>query len=283
MRFSIFVLISIDFLQSEAFTKSLAFTSRAQGDVTNRFSKRTHLFSQEDGSEEEGASLAADFSKILQDRNIKLDEYDLAELDDEFDDDEDDLDDVSISDDKVQRELDERVLETAGGMVDLLSGADDGDEEEVKKPKVYEPPSTVPDSSLTAGDVVLAVLESLNHNDVPTLDRGIEILFGYSSPGSSIAQAIEIEGMSPAEYGSFLKEEYEYKVLFDHEEALIEKGDYSFDKKKAFYTARLKSRENGELTNVNFILSTNDADEDSCWLIDSLLIRPQGMRRRRRR
>ncbi len=262
-------------------------TNKATVGAKATLQKTTHLFAEE-GDNEEGASLAADFSKLLQDRNIKLDDSDLADLEDEDDEDEDDEDDVTISDDQVQRELDERVLETAGGFVDLLAkDADANDDDSVKKKKEYKPPTTVPDSSLTAGDVVLSVLESLNHNDVPSLDRGIEILFGYSSPGSSIAQAIDIEGMSAAEYGTFLKEEYEYKILFDHSEAHIEKGDYSFDKKKAFYTARLKSAETGEFTNVNFILSADDdagGDEDSsCWLIDSLLIRPEGMRRRRRR
>lgn len=263
--------------------------------------KKTLLFSApenpaagDSGSEnnEEGLSLASDFAKILQERNIKLDDEDLEELSDDEDDEEDlleeeDVDDVTISDDQVYRELDERVLETAGGFVDLLSRATDDDEDDEdetdEKPKVYEPPKVVPDSSLTAGEVVMTVLEALNHNDVPTPNRGIEILFGYSSAGSAISQAIDIEGMTPAEYATFLKEEYEYKILFDHAEVLIEKGDYSFDKKKAFFTARLKSPSDGEFTSVNFILSTEGMEEDDCWLIDSLLIRPEGMRRRRRR
>lgn len=260
--------------------------------------KRTLLFSTpenpgDSGSEndEEGFSLASDFAKILQERNIKLDDEDLEELNDDEDDEdlleEEDVEDVTISDDQVYRELDERVLETAGGFVDLLSGTtdeDDDEEDEVdEKPKVYEPPKTVPDSSLTAGEVVMTILEALNHNDVPSPNRGVEILFGYSSAGSAISQAIEIEGMTPAEYATFLKEEYEYKILFDHAEVLIEKGDYSFDKKKAFFTARLKSPADGEFTSVNFILSTEGMEEDDCWLIDSLLIRPEGMRRRRRR
>lgn len=243
-------------------------------------------------SNDEGFSLASDFAKILQERNIQLNDDDLQELDEDDDEEEDileeeDVDDVTLSDDQVYRELDERVLETAGGFVDLLSRpSDDEDEEDddtSDKPKVYEPPKTVPDSSLTAGEVVMTVLEALNNNDVPTPNRGIEILFGYSSAGSAISQAIDIEGMTPAEYASFLKDEYEYKILFDHAEVLIEKGDYSFDKKKAFFTARLRSRSDGDFTNVNFILSTEGMEEDDCWLIDSLLIRPEGMRRRRRR
>lgn len=253
----------------------------------------TLLFSTPDdgdssAGDEEGLSLASDFAKILAQRNIQLDDADLKELDEDDEEellDEEDVDDVSLSDDQVYRELDERVLETAGGFVELLGkpGEDDDEEEEVAKPKVYEPPKTVPDSELTAGEVVTLVLEALNNNNVPSNDYGIEILFGYSSPGSAISQAIEVEQMTPAEYGAFLKEEYEYKILFNHDEVIIEKGDYSNDGKKAFYTARLRSPGGNDFTNVNFILSTDGMEEDDCWLIDSLLIRPEGMRRRRRR
>lgn len=252
---------------------------------------------------EEGLSLAADFSKILQQRNIQLNEEDLMDDDDDEEEeyDEDILDEEqilneedmpTISDEQVFRELDERVLETAGGFVDLLSkdanDEDTDDEEENTKPKPYEPPTTIPDPELTAGEVVMTVLDALNHNDVPMADYGIVVLFGYSSPGSAIAQAIDIEGMTPAEYGVFLKEEYEYKILFNHVEAIIEKGDYSADKKKAFFTARLQGspEEGSGFTNVNFILSASEAEEDGesgCWMIDSLLIRPEGMRRRRRK
>jgi hypothetical protein len=255
----------------------------------------TTLFSTPDDdankeNNEEGMSLAADFFKTLQSRNIQLDDEDLLDDDDDDEEDDDDeiddvenVDDVTLSDDQVYSELNERVLETAGGFVELTSGASEDDEEDAK-PKVYEPPETVPDPALTAGEVVTVVLDALNNNDVPTADRGVEILFGYSSSGSAISQAIQVEGMTPAEYGLFLKEEYEYKVLFNHSELMIEKGDYSFDRKKAFFTARLSSVEDpSDVTNVNFILSTEGQGEDDCWLIDSLLIRPKGMRRRRRR
>lgn len=260
----------------------------------------------DEASNAEGFSLAADFQKILQQRNIRLDEKDL--LNDEDEDEEDDTDDEkfrdeeqitnqedisSLSDQQVYRELDERVLETAGGFVDLLSKSrededeDDEDDDDNQKPKVYEPPMNIPDPELTAGEVVMTVLNALNHNDEPMPDYGIVVLFGYSSPGSAIAQAIDIEGMTPAEYGAFLKEEYEYKILFQHVDAVIEKGDYSADKKKSFFTARLQAREEegGGFTNVNFILSASEGDEDGagCWMIDSLLIRPEGMRRRRRK
>jgi hypothetical protein len=257
-----------------------------------------------DNEDDEGLSLAADFSKILQQRNIQLNEDDLMDEDDDDDDEDDDIldeeqllneeDMPTISDQQVFRELDERVLETAGGFVDLLSkdadeeDTDDDDDERNKTPKPYEPPTTIPDPELTAGEVVMTVLDALNHNDVPMADYGIVVLFGYSSPGSAIAQAIDIEGMTPAEYGVFLKEEYEYKILFNHVEAIIEKGDYSADKKKAFFTARLQAgpEEGSGFTNVNFILSASEAEEDGesgCWMIDSVLIRPEGMRRRRRK
>jgi hypothetical protein len=252
-------------------------------------------------SDAEGESLAADFFKTLQSRNIQLDEDDFLDEDDDEDEDDDDDnnnekvqnvegsdDAVSLSDDQVYSELNERVLETAGGFVDLVGGANDDDDDDedglLAKPKVYEPPTLVPDPALTAGEVVTTVLQALNHNDVPTLDKGVDILFGYSSSGSAISHASEVEGMTPAEYALFLKEEYEYKILFNHDEVMIEKGDYSFDKKKAFFTARLNSKDDpSDFTNVNFILSTDGQGEDDCWLIDSLLIRPKGMRRRRRR
>eukprot|EP00551_Chaetoceros_affinis_P003131 CAMPEP_0203642242 /NCGR_PEP_ID=MMETSP0088-20131115/7605_1 /ASSEMBLY_ACC=CAM_ASM_001087 /TAXON_ID=426623 /ORGANISM="Chaetoceros affinis, Strain CCMP159" /LENGTH=292 /DNA_ID=CAMNT_0050497993 /DNA_START=189 /DNA_END=1067 /DNA_ORIENTATION=- len=249
---------------------------------------------------EEGMSLAADFFKTIQSRNIQLDDDDL--LDDDEDDEDDDeeetggdddvenVSDVTLSDNQVYSELNERVLETAGGFVDLVSKASDDDDDDdesdgkITKPKVYEPPKTIPDPALTAGEVVTTVLSALNHNDVPTADYGVQILFGYSSSGSAISQAIDVEGMTPAEYATFLKEEYEYAILFNHGEVMIEKGDYSFDRKKAFFTARLSSvLDPLDCTNVNFILSTDGQGEDDCWLIDSLLIRPEGMRRRRRR
>jgi len=289
MKAAGFLFLIAQVLSSEAFTATrFAFTGA-------RLTQHCHvpntlLFASADSSDsdnEEGLSLASDFAKILQERNIQLDDEDLEELDEDDDDveelmDEEDVDDVTLSDDQVYRELDERVLETAGGFVELLSGADEEDGED-EKPKVYQPPATVPDSSLTAGEVVMIVLEALNHNDVPSPDRGIEILFDYSSPGSAISHAIDIEGMTPAEYGTFLKEEYEYKILFNHNEVIIDKGDYSFDQKKAFFTARLQSTDSADFTSVNFILTTEGVEEDDCWLIDSLLIRPAGMRRRRRR
>lgn len=272
--------------------------------------------------DDEGKDLAAEFFKLAQERNIGLDDDDLLDEDDEEEeesqvaaeiDDEDEDDDeeeinypqgainaflgydtgdvgeklagnVTLTDDEIYSEVRDRVLESAGGFVELVSGPDEEEDSEKEvdddKPKEYQAPTTVPDSDLTAGEVVLLVLNALLHNDVPTKNRGVEILFGYSSAGSQIKNE---EGLTPAEYADFLKET-EYKVLFDHQEASIDKGDYSFDGKKAFFTARLRNGPTPlDVVSVNFILSTLGNEDEDCWLIDSILIRPESMRRRRRR
>lgn len=188
---------------------------------------------------------------------------------------------VTLTNDQIYGEMKERVLDTAGGFVELVGSPQDGDEiREEEKPKPYVAPTTVPDSDLTAGEVVLLVLDALLHNNVPTTNRGVEILFGYSSAGSQIKNEV---GLTPDEYAEFLKET-EYKVLFNHQDVSIDKGDYSFDGKKAFFTARLQNGPKPlDIVSVNFILSTKGNEEDDVWLIDSLLIRPSSMRRRRRR
>ena len=64
----------------------------------------------------------------------------------------------------------------------------------------------------------------------------------------------------------------------------IEKGDYSFDGKKAFFTARLQVGPRPlDFTSCNFQLSSEGVGDDAAWLIDSILIRPESMRRRRRK
>jgi len=278
---------------------------------------------------DEGASLAADFFKALESRNIELSENDFFDEDEDGDDEDDDdeateysttnysdddkeededveeinipdgalkaftdfdenASNVTLTNEDVYSALKERVFESAGAFIDLVGAgnedeSDDGEEGETDS-KLYATPQTVPDSSLTAGEVVTTVLDALRHNDTPKNDRGIEVLFGYSSSGSIISQAILIEGMTPSEYGEFLKEDIEYEVLFEHTEVIIDKGDYSFDRKKSFFTARLRIGDGPlDFTGVNFILSTSGDEEDDCWLVDSLLIRPEGMRRRRRR
>lgn len=282
-------------------------------------SSLTHLLhaAPEDASgdvegDKEGADLAAEFFKLAQAKGIGLNDEDM--LDEEDDDDEDDDEEepnipqgainaflgydtgevgeklagnVSLTDDQLYSEVKERVLDTAGGFVELVGGPRDDEDEDgggedsaSSSSKPYEPPETVPDAELTAGEVVILVLNAMLNNDNPTKNRGVEILFGYSSPGSQIKNE---EGLTPAEYADFLKET-EYKVLFDHQGASIDKGDYSFDGKKAFFTARLQTGATPlDTVSVNFILSTTGVDDDACWLIDSMLIRPQSMRRRRRR
>jgi hypothetical protein len=139
---------------------------------------------------------------------------------------------VTLTNTQLYSEVKERVLDTAGGFVQFVKGAsddenenDDEDEDEGEdemvvaggasrmKQEKYTPPTTVPDSELTAGEVVLLILQALVHNDDPTKNRGVEILFGYSSAGSQIKNEV---GLTPAEYAEFLKET-EYKVLFTHD------------------------------------------------------------------
>jgi hypothetical protein len=64
---------------------------------------------------------------------------------------------------------------------------------------------------------------------------------------------------------------------------VIDKGKYSFNGKKAFFTAKLKTGP-GPLDTVsaNVQLSAEGSGDDACWLVDSLLIRPPSMQRRRR-
>lgn len=201
----------------------------------------------------DGAQMAAQLFQMAQAKGVRLDEDDLMDDDDDddtdyyaaqpqgdYDDDDDEEEmnfpqgainaflgydtgnvgerlagNVELTDDQLYSEVKERVLDTAGGFVDMVRGADEDyeDDEDTTTPKPYEPPTTVPDSSLTAGEVVLLVLEALKNNDNPTLNRGAEVLFGYSSSGSQIKNE---EGLTPAEYASFLKET-EYKVLFEHD------------------------------------------------------------------
>jgi len=287
----------------------------------------TELFStpESEGTDSDGADLAAQFFQMAQAKGVSIDESDLMDDEDEDEEDEgygdpaygyggddDDDDDVEpnipqgaidafvgydtsdvdanptvdITNDQLYSEVKERVLDTAGGFVEMTRGAADDDDEDYDDDNgdggvaEYVPPMTVPDAELTAGEVVLLVLTALKNNDNPYVNRGLEILFGYSSPGSQIQQE---EGLTPAEYGQFLKET-EYKALFEHMDVTIEKGEYSFDGKKGFFTARLQTGlSTGDSISVNFILSAIGDGDDTVWLIDSILIRPQSMRRRRRK
>lgn len=140
-------------------------------------------------TDEEGADLAAQFFQAMKDRNISFDgdEVEYAdEEDDEFVDEAydpsssasvppGDLDDSDDSDDAILREYDvsmtgegasltneqiydemkDRVFESAGAFVELTKGVnEDGDYDDSSSSKVYNPPQKVPDSGLTAGEVV---------------------------------------------------------------------------------------------------------------------------------
>lgn len=248
----------------------------------------------DDSPDPDSASLASELIKMAQAKGVSLEDGDL--LDDDYDDDyddngsdniynvaEDNLGNENFTDDKLYTEVRERVLDTAGGFVEMVRGPsedDDEDEEDgnlLDQPKVYVPPEIVPDPELTAGEVVLLVIEALKNNDTPTKNKGVEILFGYSSPGSQIKNE---EGLTAEEYCSFLKETG-YEALFDHLDVSIEKGEYSNNGKKGYFTARLQTV--SERISCNFILSAVGTGDDAIWLIDSMLIRPKSMRRRRRK
>lgn len=276
-----------------------------------------HAAASEDdqSNDEDGARLAAELFKAAQDRGIQLDEEGLDE-DDEEEEDADDVEEeedegepnipqgainaflgyetnpdvgglagnVSITDSELYSAVKERVLDTAGGFVDFVRKADDEDDDDdenddtLATDEPYTPPETIPDPELTAGEVVMLVLTALSNNDNPTPNQGVQVLFGFSSPHSQIKND---NTLTPDEYADFLQDDTEYKVLLDPNSPppKIDKADYSTDGKKAFFTARIGA----DAVSVNFILSTTGVADDACWLIDSMLIRPQSMRRRRRR
>ena len=205
---------------------------------------------QDSAGDLDGADLAAQLFQMAQAKGVSLNENDfLMDDDEEEDEDNEDEDDdeeeinfpqgainaflgydtgdvgerlagnVSLTNDQLYSEVKERVLDTAGGFVDFVKGASDDEDDEdemVDGPKVYVPPTTVPDSDLTAGEVVLLILEALQNNDNPTKNAGVNILFGYSSSGSQIKNE---QGLTPDEYADFLKEA-EYNVLFTHQEVV---------------------------------------------------------------
>lgn len=139
----------------------------------------------------------------------------------------------------------------------------------------------VTDPELTAGEVVALVLEAFRNNDNPTPNFGAEVFFGYSSPGSQVKTE---EGLTPTEYAEYLKSSPDYCVLFKHTEAFIEKADYNSDGSRAYFTAGVKTGPRPlDKVMVNFILSSSVSGDNTSWLIDSMLIRPESMRRTRRR
>lgn len=239
---------------------------------------------QDTTADADGADLAAELFKLAKERNIQIDADD-EDWDDEEDLDDDEAKELNLTDNQIDKEVKERVLETAGGFVEYVKPpSDDEDEddeskEEEKQAKEYKPPTKIPDEELTAGEVVELILNALAHNDVPTKNKGIEILFAYSSSSSQIKQ---MEDLTPEEYSEYLKEN-DFKVVFENQGIRIDKGEYSADGSKAFYTARVQVSPK-ETIPVNFILSSGGMNDNyDCWLVDSMLIRPPSMRRNRRR
>lgn len=138
----------------------------------------------DDSTDEEGADLAAQFFRAMKDRNISFDgdEVEYAdEEDDEFNEaaydpsasappgDLDDSDDAilreydvsmtgegaSLTNEQIYDEMKDRVFESAGAFVELTKGVnEDGEYDDSSTSKVYNPPQKVPDSGLTAGEVV---------------------------------------------------------------------------------------------------------------------------------
>ena len=133
-------------------------------------------------TDEEGADLAAQFFKAVSDRDISIegDEIDFSDADESemmkddtvaeenTNEDLDDNDDAilreydvtpdesaSFTNEQIYDEVKDRMFESAGAFVELSKGADEsGLSEEDGFKEVYQPPSTEPDSGLTAGEVV---------------------------------------------------------------------------------------------------------------------------------
>lgn len=60
----------------------------------------------------------------------------------------------TLTNEQIYDEMKDRVLESAGAFVELTRGAEDGGGMNDAVSKVYRPPANVPDSGLTAGEVV---------------------------------------------------------------------------------------------------------------------------------
>lgn len=195
---------------------------------------------------------------------------------------------VTFTDRELYGTLKERALESPAAFRRMVGGTDEDDDESsaLDDPFSYSPVSAVPDAGLTAGEVVTTVLRALNHNDEPEPDHGLRVLRGYASPLHVLNN--KDKALTLDEYADFLKTT-EYAILLDHkpDDVQVEKADYAFDRKKSFFTMRLRPPDSVSYRDavlVNFILSTKGSDEDDCWLIDSIIVRSdaRGIRRRRR-
>ncbi|KAL7483996.1 hypothetical protein ACHAW6_009642 [Cyclotella cf. meneghiniana] len=260
---------------------------------------------QESRTDEEGAALASDFFKMLQIRGIQMegDEIDFATAEEEELEGQDgeyhpeqgvldDQDDAILreydvpegeslfTDEKLYDDLKDRMFDNAGTFVELNSQGGITVEDDIG---VYKPPIVIPDAGLSAGEVVRLVITAIRNNDIPTPDFGIQVFFGYSGQGSQVREQVD-EGMTPEQYRKFLMSSQDYIALFEHDTIAIEKAEVMYETNRAYFTVRLIHDDpEKEDVSVNFVLSTTGDGEDDCWLIDSMLIRPSFMRRKRRR
>jgi len=287
------IYLAILLLPLENFTSSFSTEHRATFLIKTRAQKRNRqnallpLLAASGDAEgsEEGSDLAAEFFQNLKGRDMGEEEEEdstrnipVSEINVFSGRDEGGVGklagNVTFTNKELYDSLKERCLESPASFGKLV-----GDEEdEPLSGGEYKVVDSRPNPELTTGEVVTAVLDALNHKDIPEVNHGIRVLFGYSSPrsilGSEKAPTVE-------EYADFL-ETTEYRVLLDHKQVIIDKATYAYDGKKAFYTVRLRTGSGRSFTSANIILSTNGKDEDDCWLIDSILIRDEGMGRRRR-
>jgi len=302
------IIVALCFLFSGGNEQTTAFVGKVQISFSRYISRDKLLANRaKNSADEEGENLAAEFFETLKDLGISNDVNQEGYPEDDDEEDEEDIREIPTSEVNVFKGRDEglvgklagnvtftnkelydslreRVLESPSTFTSLTSSPSDEEEESSSETKskntYYQPPKTVPDPLLTAGEVVTTVLQGLKYNDVPEINQGVVLLFNYSSPNSILQNPDKAPTVE--EYSDFLKSN-EYNILLVHFQMIISKADYSYDRKKAFFTVRLKkpTHRQREFTSVNFILSANKKGEDVVWLIDSILIRPEGMRRRK--
>merc|ERR1712029_310572 len=148
---------------------------------------------------------------------------------------------VTFTNKELYDSLKERILESPAAFQSLTSSPKEKDDDDFNELggafSTYQPPSTVPDPELTAGEVITTILQALMHNEASGSNQGVRLLFNYSSPSSILQNPDKAPTID--QYTDFLKTS-EYDVLLNHNQMIIEKADYSYDKKKAFFTVRLK-------------------------------------------
>lgn len=217
----------------------------------------------------DGSSLFEELLEVAKKKGINIDDF---EIDDEEDDESDVLEepspDDSLEDYEWSIELADRLSRFQREYEQSVQARNDRD---VSTLKPYHPPKKIPDPEMTAQKVVLTVLDGLLHNDEPKPNTGAAIFLGFSSPSSSVKSEFKL---SPKQYTKYLKEEYGYDVLLQHQGATIDKSSLSPDELKEYITARLKTGPaSSDFVSVIFALSKDE--ESGCWLIESLLVKPK--------